>query len=154
MRPVYVTDGHIVETLDYLQEAGRRQSECVVLWLGRQEADGIAVMQVYRPDQLARADFFRIPPASMRSLLATLGTQDLFIAAQVHSHPFEAFHSKADDAWAIVRHVDALSLVLPDFAIKTSSATFFVHVKIFQLTTLNLWCSLDHSEAQQWLRIR
>jgi len=35
------------------------------------------------------------------------------VAAQVHSHPDEAFHSKGDDEWAIVRHEGALSIVVP-----------------------------------------
>jgi hypothetical protein len=89
----------------------------------------------------------------MRALLELLSEQELMIAAQVHSHPSDAFHSEADDAWAIVRHVDALSLVLPDFALRTNNATFLDHAKIFRLTAANRWVGLNSSEVGQWVTI-
>jgi proteasome lid subunit RPN8/RPN11 len=153
MRLVYVTNDQITQTLHHLQEAGRRSTECVVLWLARSNADDVIVQAVYRPQQEARADVFRIPPASMRTLLETLSEQGLMIAAQVHSHPFEAFHSKADDTWAIVRHVDALSLVLPEFALKSSNASFLDDAKIFRLTAANRWVGIAKAEVEQWLNI-
>jgi hypothetical protein len=99
-------------------------------------------------------DLAGIPPASMRTLLETLSEQELMIAAQVHSHPFEAFHSKADDAWAIVRHVDALSLVLPRLALRSSNATFLADAKLFRLTAANRWVGIENARVGQWLDIR
>lgn len=154
MRPVFVTEQHIAVTLDHLQRAGQRGTECVVLWLGQEGAQGLEVAEVYRPDQYAEADVFRIPPTSMASLLNVLSSNGLMIAAQVHSHPLEAFHSKADDAWAIVRHLGALSLVLPHFALKTRPASFFTDVKVFQLTAANRWRGLHDIEVRQWVRLR
>lgn len=90
----------------------------------------------------------------MRALLTELSTKQLMIAAQVHSHPFEAFHSKADDAWAIVRHLDALSLVVPDFALKTTPASFAKDTKTFRLTADNSWHEVHAREIGQWLVIR
>jgi proteasome lid subunit RPN8/RPN11 len=154
MRRVHVTDDQIGQTLRHLQQAGSHGTECLVLWLGRSDADGVSVQAVYRPDQMALADVFRIPPASMRALLEALSERELMIAAQVHSHPYEAFHSKADDAWAIVRHVDALSLVLPDFALKSSKASFLDDAKIFRLIAANRWVSIENAEIGQWVKIR
>jgi hypothetical protein len=154
MRLVYVTHDQITQTLHHLQEAGRRATECVVLWLAHSKADDVIVHTVYRPEQMAQADVFRIPPASMRTLLETLSEQELMIAAQVHSHPFEAFHSKADDAWAIVRHVDALSLVLPKFALNSSNASFLADAKVFRLTAANRWVGIENAEVDRWLKIR
>jgi len=154
MRPVHVSPTQIGETLHHLQEAGRCGTECVVLWLARDADNGVSVQQVYRPDQMAQADVFRIPQESMRALLEVISARELMIAAQVHSHPFEAFHSKADDYWAIVRHVDALSLVLPYFALQTSPESFLTDMKAFRLTAANRWCGLDELEAREWLRIR
>ena len=88
----------------------------------------------------------------MRSLLELLSSRELMIAAQVHSHPYQAFHSEADDAWAIVRHVRALSLVVPDFALGTTPASFFADTKVFQLTASNQWRDLDAAEVRQWLK--
>jgi len=37
------------------------------------------------------------------------------LAAQVHSHPTEAYHSETDDTYPIVTVRGGLSLVVPDF---------------------------------------
>ena len=59
---------------------------------------------MYRPQQRAAADMFHIPPDSMAALRANLRRNRVMVAAQVHWHPREAFHSLADDHWTIVRH--------------------------------------------------
>ena len=154
MKPVIITNKIVGETLHFLQDGGRRQKETVVLWLGVRDDDAITVKQVYRPDQIAGPDMFHIPPPSMRQLLLDLGEKKLMIAAQVHSHPQQAFHSRADDVWAIVRHVDALSLVLPYFGLKTDSAGFFRDMKAFRLTPENQWLELIGSEVQKCINLQ
>ena len=79
---------------------------------------------------------FHIPPEGMTALYAELRHKRLMVAAQVHSHPQEAFHSKADDRWAIVRHEGALSLVVPHFA---------------QATTLDRFLETSRSTSSQWV---
>ena len=154
MRQTQVSFDSVKHTLQHLQEAGRRGTECIVLWFGRQEGAVVRVQQVYRPVQMVWTDMFRIPPDSMEAVLSEISSKRLMIAAQVHSHPFEAFHSKADDAWAIVRHAGALSLVVPDFALKTSSATFMEDARLFRLTPENRWRKVPSGEIEQWLVIR
>jgi len=144
---------HVDETIGYLQEAGQRGTECVVLWLAGQGANAIEVKTVYRPAQFAESDVFRIPPASMRELMNVLSSNQLRIAAQVHSHPFEAFHSPADDTWAIIRHRNALSLVVPHFALRTDARTFRYDTKVFKLDAANRWVELANHEVGQWLQI-
>lgn len=153
MHKTQVSSVNIEHTLRHLQEAGQQGTECVVLWLGRQEDTIIHVRQVYRPTQVARAEMFYIPPDSMKALLSEISSKRLMIAAQVHSHPFKAFHSKADDVWAIVRHEGALSLVIPDFALKTSRENFMEDAKIFRLTPENEWREVPRGETRQWLVI-
>jgi len=145
---------NVEHTLRHLQEAGQKGTECVVLWLGRQVENIIQVQEVYRPIQAARAKMFYIPPDSMKALLSELNSKRLMIAAQVHSHPFEAFHSNADDVWAIVRHEGALSLVIPYFALNTSRENFMEDAKLFRLTPENKWREVPRGEIEQWLVIR
>jgi hypothetical protein len=38
------------------------------------------------------------------------------IRVQVHTHPYEAFHSPTDDAFPILHKAGFLSLVIPNFA--------------------------------------
>ena len=154
MRQTEVSSDSVEHTLRHLQEAGRRGTECVVLWFGRQEDAVVRIQQVYRPAQMARTDMFRVPPDSMKAVLSEISSKRLMIAAQVHSHPFEAFHSKADDAWAIVRHVGALSLVVPYFAFKTSLVNFMEDAKLFRLAPENRWREVPRGEIGQWLAIR
>ena len=153
MYQTHVSSDNVEHTLRHLQEAGCRGNECVVLWFGCQEGVVVRVQQVYRPVQMAWAGMFRIPPNSMKAILSEMSSNRMMIAAQVHSHPFEAFHSKADDAWAIVRHVGALSLVVPDFALKTSPVTFMDDAKLFRLTPENKWSEVPSGEIGQWLVI-
>ena len=153
MHQTQVSSDSIERTLRYLQKAGRQGTECVVLWFGRREDVVIRVQQVYRPVQMARRDMFRIPPDSMEAVLSEISSNRLMIAAQVHSHPLKAFHSKTDDALAIVCHAGALSLVVPDFALKTSSPNFMDDAKLFRLTPENGWREIPNGEIEEWLVI-
>ena len=153
MSKVICRHQHIEETLKHLREACQRGNECVVLWFGRESATGIEIEAVCRPAQMAGADIFRIPPAAMREIIGILAQHDWMIAAQVHSHPREAFHSLADDKWAIVRHENALSLVVPYFAANTTAASFLRDQKTFKLTADNRWQELAVWEIGKWLQL-
>lgn len=139
-------------TLAHLKSDGGQAREGVVLWLGRRAISHVDVVAALRPEQDAGADMFRIPPASMSAIMARLRNEDLMIGAQVHSHPQNAFHSAADDAWAIVRHVGALSLVVPFFGLKTTLASFFDHSAVFVLSAEDKWVPvanfLEHVEIK------
>lgn len=151
MRTVIVPALVIDQTLDDLQRAGRQRKECVVLWLAEDSGADLQVKLVYRPDQMAMEDVFKIPSSSMRALLINLSQKGLMIAAQVHSHPYEAFHSRADDMWAIIRHLGALSLVVPHFALNTTPASFRTDTKVFQLDRGNQWCEVLPGEVNRCL---
>jgi len=146
-RMVHCATAHVAVTLGHLREAGARYRECVVLWLGRPSVRGIEVVNVYRPQQRAAEDMFHIPPSSMAALRTTLRRDRVMVAAQVHSHPHEAFHSLADDRWAIVRHVGALSLVVPEFATHTRVDTFLDHTKVFRFAPSAHWCEVPVAEV-------
>lgn len=122
--------------------------ERVILWLG-QKVDGVYVVQeVFTPIQLTEADYFRIPVEGMDQLMSKLKSSRRMLVAQVHTHPFEAFHSRADDEWAIVRHVGAYSLVLPFFCSTTNMDTFISNVASFTLTEDNNWVSVDNKNIR------
>jgi proteasome lid subunit RPN8/RPN11 len=141
-------------TLQQLREAGLRRCECVTLWLARRTAHTLQVEAVYRPTQTAREDMFHIPAEGMNALYAELRQRRLMVAAQVHSHPEEAFHSKADDRWAIVRHEGALSLVVPNFALDTTVSRFLNDTMIYQFSAAARWTEVPHDEVtQSWLQI-
>ena len=140
---------YIDQSLINLREAGQRNQECVVLWLGKRQASHIDVVCCYKPIQLARADRFYIPPEGMAALQRKLRAERLMVAAQVHSHPEDAFHSKADDEWAIIRHEGALSLVVPRFASDTFTSNFLNQTKVYSFSSRATWDEVSRLQVIQ-----
>lgn len=127
-------------TIQILQTGGQRREERVALWLASSASRPFApVVEVYEPEQVADIDYFRLPPGAMRILMDHLRTTRRRIVAQIHTHPGRAFHSDVDAEWAIVRHVGALSLVLPRFATTTTPDTFLTEVMTYAYTAEGEW---------------
>jgi hypothetical protein len=139
MIPVLCPQALVGETMSHLKAAGTEQHECLVLWLARRFDDRINVVMAHRPEQRAWRDRFIVEAAEMASLKALLRKERLMIAAQVHSHPKEAFHSFADDNGAFIRHQGALSFVLPYFARDSSVSTFMAEAALYELQAGNRW---------------
>jgi hypothetical protein len=128
------------ETIVRLKRGGERGEERVVLWLARSVArDPATVIEVYEPDQICAVNYYKLPAESMRLLMEHLRAKRRKVVAQIHIHPGEAFHSEADAEWAIVRHVGALSLVLPHFAEHTTPSRFLDEVKTYEYTLERQW---------------
>ena len=140
MTAVICTGEILAETIEVLRRGGRRGEERVALWLaGASPREPSPVLEVFEPDQVAEVDNFRLPPDSMRGLMKHLGATRRRIVAQIHSHPGRAYHSTVDAKWAIVRHVGALSLVLPKFARTTTPANFLDQVMTYEFTDQAEW---------------
>jgi len=148
-KPIRIQYRQITATIRHLQEAGRRGSECVVLWCGERSDTAITVREIYFPEQIAAEDFFRIPRSSMQHLMTRLRQDNWMIAAQVHSHPKEAFHSEADSRWAIIRHKGAISIVVPHFAERVTATTFLQESACFALTSNNEWRLLPYPSSSE-----
>ena len=109
------------QTLEPLQKAGRKGYEAFVLWGGRLDESGYRLVfeSAYFPSQTtSRAEdgllvvvegdaLFRVNRAFYK--------EGLTLAAQVHSHPTDAYHSDTDDAYPLMTLVGGLSGVVPDF---------------------------------------
>lgn len=155
MSSVVCTPAILAETIARLRAGGERREERVVLWLAKaSNPPPVSVTEVYEPDQLAAIDYFRLPPPSMQALMTHLRLNRCKIAAQVHSHPGRAFHSKVDDEWAIVRHVGALSLVLPRFAVATTPDNFLDEAMTYELSPSNQWVHVPNRGPSPRLEIR
>jgi proteasome lid subunit RPN8/RPN11 len=141
------------ETLGHLQRAGQQRTECVVLWLGRREGENVRVVEAYRPEQRVRRDQFLILPPEMEAIMTHLRERRLMVTAQVHSHPLEAFHSEADDEGAIVRHVGALSFVVPRFAARTDVASFLSDAALYELQEGDIWLEVPRGEVEKTCNI-
>lgn len=136
MSRIKVGQSVVAATIECLQAGGRIGHERAVLWLGRGAG---RIDELYEPRQRTRADQFYFDRQSMQMLFRHLRENRLRVMAQVHSHPNRAYHSEADDAWAIVRHAGALSLVLPQFAREATVENFLSLAATYVLSTRNRW---------------
>jgi hypothetical protein len=137
----------VAETIDHLRAAGCLQRECIVFWLGRNGAESIGILEARRPRHTAWRDRFQIPPDEMTDLKDYLCENRYMIAAQIHSHPAEAYHSHADDIGAVIRHLGALSFVIPRFAGETTVSSFLGEAAVFELRQGNRWTRLPYSQV-------
>jgi hypothetical protein len=127
-------------TIRELQTAGAANEEGIVLWLGRRTGPDAGVVQrIYVPLHEAQSDRFWISFEGMRAMMDRLRQDRFCLLAQVHSHPDRAFHSQADDQWALVRHAGGLSIVVPNFAATTTEESFWRESAFFQLDNENRW---------------
>lgn len=143
----------IDQTLAALRAGGARDCEALVLWLARRTAGVVDVVEAYEPPYESSVDYFRINPRGMRAIMSRLREDRLHICAQVHSHPGKAFHSTADDRWAIVRHQGALSLVVPHFAASTTTQSFLNMSATFILTRDDRWLPVARHDLGRYLEI-
>jgi proteasome lid subunit RPN8/RPN11 len=153
MAIVRLNNAGIERTLDFMKQAGKLRIECVVLWLAKRQGGALDIQTIYLPQQIAERDFFRIPQESIKELLTYLRHNGLMVAAQVHTHPGRAFHSLADDTWAIIRHFGGLSLVIPRFACTTSTESFIKDVSVFRLSEDNCWEEIHARNLENYLQV-
>lgn len=151
---ISVSSSGLQITIDHLRMSGACNREGIVLWLARQHDGRQRIELVYEPMHEAAEDFFWIPQQGMQQLMRVLDEQGLRVAAQVHSHPEHAFHSVADDRWAIVRHQGALSIVLPWFASKTTADTFLCDAAVFQLDNRNIWREVSKANYNDVIEVK
>ena len=137
------------KTLTHLREAGIAACECAVLWLGRRDRESVWIKKAYRPLQTAKVDMFHIPQEGMNALYGELRRNRYMVAAQVHSHPGQAFHSEADDLGAIVCHEGGLSIVVPNFAIETTVETFLDDSKVYKFSADAQWIEVSRPELEK-----
>lgn len=115
-----------------LREAGREGYELFVLWSGVQEGGSFAVRSAHIPRQISSRSkdglLVRVEGEALHKLNVWLYEHGEQLAAQIHAHPQEAFHSETDDTFAIAAQEGSLSLVAADFCalglLHPSSAAF------------------------------
>lgn len=107
--------------LETMRDFGSHGWEVLVLWLGEIEPNtGKAhVVQAFVPKQKPISSEngvgYFVTGETLFQLNRDLSETGLRLIAQVHSHPQEAYHSDADDRYAIVTAQGGLSLVVPNF---------------------------------------
>jgi proteasome lid subunit RPN8/RPN11 len=151
---VIVTRDQIDETIGHLQRLSDAVRESVVLWLAQRTGASCAVRMVFVPLQQAGVDYFTIPPEGVREVLTQCRNTGVYVAAQLHTHPSEPFHSEADDELALIRHKNALSFVFPDFAANVKAPIFSAAATLFRLSGDNRWEFVPPMEHFRYYQIQ
>ncbi len=111
----------IEKMLATIREFGANGWELLVLWVGEIEPSGESahVVQAFVPKQKALTSEdgvgYFVSGETLFELNRALAETGLRLIAQIHSHPKMAYHSEADDRYAIVTAEGGYSLVVPDF---------------------------------------
>jgi hypothetical protein len=142
LRRITVKRTTIEHMLETMREFGSHGWEVLVLWLGEIEPEqGKAhVVEAFVPKQkpITSEDGvgYFVDGEALFQLNRDLSETGLRLIAQVHSHPRDAYHSEADDRYAIVTAEGGLSLVVPNFgrapAHPNSWAIFRLHGRAWQ----------------------
>lgn len=140
-------------TLSSLRECGKHGYEGLVLWLGEVHAKAACVSRVIVPDQKPISNEsgvgYFVEGSTLFKLNRALALSGLRLIAQVHSHPTDAYHSKADDRYAIVTAEGGLSLVVPNFG----NAPLDPHLWAIYRLTRGEWRELGAEESRVFITI-
>src|SRR5580658_9594761 len=145
IRQVGVPRKVVDDTLQTMREFGARGWEVLVLWLGEfgQRTGTADVRMAFVPNQkpITSEDGvgYFVASDTLFQLNKALSETGLRLIAQVHSHPSEAYHSEADDRYAIVTADGGFSLVVPDFGHAPPSPSAWA---VYRLRG-NRWLELD-----------
>jgi hypothetical protein len=111
--------GILEQSVRALREKGEGVREAVILWQGRVlSATTAEITRLHVPEQDTGSHHFDVPLQERLRILTEISQAREFILVQLHTHPEEAFHSKADDRMAITKHTGAISVVVPDFGLR------------------------------------
>lgn len=109
----------VAGTGEALREFGAEGFEGLVLWAGELSPTTARVTSGFVPPQHPIRDEsgvgYFVDGDALFELNRELHRGGLVLLAQVHSHPGEAYHSAADDRYAIATAEGSYSLVAPEF---------------------------------------
>lgn len=135
-------------TLASLREGGENGNEVFVLWGARVEDAVLHFGSVLVPKQTAYRTshglLVTIEGSALFSVNKTLYERNEILAAQVHSHPTDAYHSDTDDCYPLVTLKGAVSVVVPYFGQEGLAGIY--DWAWFRLTGKARWRPLNESE--------
>ncbi len=150
---VKVQSDVVISTLETLQTYGKHGFEGLVLWVGEINGKVALVSQAVIPEQNPISNEsgvgYFVDGDTLFRLNRMLANTGLRLIAQVHSHPTNAYHSEADDRYAIVTAEGGLSLVVPNFGRAPLDPAMWA---IYRLTQ-GEWKGLSVAESKALLNV-
>lgn len=95
--------------------------EGIVYFLGLTNGMVSVALSVYQPIARTTSGSFYVEDKSMGAVIEAANAHRLQVVGQLHTHPGEAFHSKGDEAGALIRFDGFFSIVIPDYGVRLPS---------------------------------
>jgi hypothetical protein len=102
------------ETFEHFRRCGECKRECQVLWVSPWHSPH-GISRVVHSAHQGHSGGFQVDDRWLTQFWQQLADLNEGIRVQIHTHPYEAFHSSIDDRFPIIHSVGFLSLVIPDF---------------------------------------
>jgi hypothetical protein len=156
VRLIRVERSIVGDMLNAMRVRGQQGYELLVLWLGQVDAalGEATVLRAFVPEQkpIQSEDGvgYFVSGETLFLMNRALSESGLRLIAQVHSHPREAYHSEADDRYAIVTANGGFSLVVPNFGHVDPDPALWA---VYQLRDRR-WLELSKASVQSLIRVR
>lgn len=113
------------QTVAHFRRCGAGRRECVTYWTGP-AGDPTVVDEAVHPVHRSSAGSYELDDSWLHQFWVALRRKQRSVRAQIHTHAYEAFHSRTDDLWPIVHVPGFVSVVVPNFAIEFSLDDVYV----------------------------
>lgn len=142
------------EAFDFLRKAGESGYEAVVLFAGTAEKNIYIIQELYIPQQTSYKTpeglMYQVDQEELFKLDDWLYDNNLSLFCQMHTHPGEAYHSKADDRNCIVTTTGGISVVIPDFAKANINLSIWA---VYRLVHNSGWRIINRETANTFIEI-
>jgi len=136
------------QSLQFFKQQGERGHEGVALWPGKLVAEVCEIGPAVIPRQITGPRMYQIPADESFRIIKSTAKQNLVIPIQIHSHPESAYHSEADDEYAFLQHLNAISIVVPCFG-DFETDEFLEHAVFYRLRGPEHWELMEVSEIDR-----
>jgi hypothetical protein len=129
-------------TIMHIRRCGLKNEEGFVAWSGVRANSKLVVKRAIVPNESEtnHHNSVRFSDTAIESIADTILSRGELLIAQVHSHPFEAFHSDTDDKYPLLHRKGFLSLVIPYFG--KYGFDNFGEFRVFEYIQDNSWTQL------------
>lgn len=137
------------QTINHIRQCGENLEEGFVAWSGTTNKTHTVINSVIIPS----ADGFRhyggihFSNETVESIADSILKKGEKLIAQVHSHPFEAFHSITDNSYPLVHREGFLSIVIPFFG--RGGFAYHDGVRAFEYQENCKWDEISSLEFQE-----
>ena len=147
---IKIYDTIFQNTLTGLRKVGERSKEGIAYWSGTLNETNATIKNVMFADEYPEfhneESFASVSLDMSFKIGEKIHQREGILFAQVHTHPFEAFHSFVDNTYPISHRVGFFSIVIPYFGKNINSLS---QCKIFEYEGKAKWYELDENEIKR-----